>query len=222
MSDTHPPRPRLDLCLATSLDGKIAEKEGAAPNFTSRFDREKLFRLRAESDALLVGANTVRQEELAPLIRTPELAAARAAQGKPPHPAVAILTRSLNLPWESRYFSARQQDMFILTERVDEATRARLEALDLAWFASGSEDALRFGLARMYEAGIRRVLAEGGGTMVHALLSRGLVDRFYLTLAPVVLGGIDAPSLCRGPRLVPRAEWVLEDCQNVDGELHLT
>lgn len=211
----------VHLCLATSMDGRIAEASGAAPNFTSRYDRHKLFRLRAGADVLLVGANTVRQEQLAPLVRDPEAAARRRENGQPPHPAVVIVSRSLNLPWRSRYFTEAQQPLFVLTDRVSDEVRRATAEVAVTFLEAGDADLFRFGIGALQERGFGLILAEGGGTLVHALLERDLVDRFYLTVAPVVLGGGDTPLLVNGPRLETPAHFTLHTCEQVASELHL-
>ncbi len=212
--------PHVALCLAASMDGRIAEAVGGAPAFTSAYDRRKLFRLRAEADLLLVGAGTVRHEKLAPLVRDAELVNQRVAAGRPQHPAVAIVSRSLDLPWQARYFTAAKQRLFVLTERADPDTRALARERNVTLLEAGDDDLFTFGLAALAELGFAHVLAEGGGTLVHALLARDLVDRFYLTLAPLTLGR-DTPPLVNGPRLEPAVSFDLHHVNQVGSELHL-
>ncbi len=213
--------PEVGLCLASSLDGRISATAKGAPDFTSPLDRRKLFALRAEADILLVGAGTVRGELLPPLVRDPRLQARRRAAGKPDHPAVAIASRSLDLPWRSDYFAKREQEMWLLSPPLDPVQRAQADALDLRWADTGSEGLLRPGLAALKQAGFSRVLAEGGGGLTRALLAEGLADRLYLTLAPLAIGGRDTPLLCDGPRLTPPAWFELVSNERVGDELHL-
>ena len=216
-----PTLPEVVLCLAASLDGKIAAKPGAAPDFTSRDDLQKLFRLRAESDALLVGANTVRQEELPALVRDEALKRQRIDAGMPPHPLAVVVSGSLNLPWESRYFSKRRQPIYIMTAAPTPDQRRQIEALELGLLETGERLSFREGLRQLKALGIGKVLAEGGGRLTHSLLAEGLVDRLYLTLAPVIFGGFDTPPLCNGPLLNPSPGFELVDCQKIGSELHL-
>ena len=209
--------------MAAGLDGRIADQAGGAPAFTSRYDRHKLFRLRAEADVLLVGANTVRQELLPPLVRDAGWAQQRADAGKPPHPAVALVSRSLDLPWDSRYFSEAQQQIFVMTSGHDSPPElpaiARDAGVDL--IDAGSEGSLRRGLEILGQKGFPKILAEGGGKLNHSLLREDLIDIFYLTLAPVFIGGEDVPGLCDGPRLEPMRRMSLSSHERVGNELHL-
>ena len=213
--------PRLTLCLATSLDGKISRSPGAAPDFTSRYDRQKLFRLRAAADVLLVGANTVRQEELAPLIRDEALIRQRREAGKPDHPAVVIVSGSLELPWRGPYFSQRRQELFVMSAAVPERRRSELEAMAIGVIDTGPSVCFRKGLAELKKHGHAEVLAEGGGGLNHSLLKQDLVDRLFLTVAPVIIGGLDTPSLCNGPRLETMTRFRLIRSESHEDELHL-
>lgn len=212
--------PHVALCLAASMDGRIAEAVGGAPSFTSAYDRQKLFRLRAEADLLLVGAGTVRHEKLPPLVRDPDLVAQRVAAGRTEHPAVAVVSRSLDLPWQARYFTAAKQKLFVLTERADPATQTLARDRGVTLLESGDQDLFTFGLVALADIGFTHILAEGGGTLVHALLARDLVHRFYLTLAPLTLGR-DTPALVNGPRLDPAVAFDLHQVDQVGSELHL-
>lgn len=212
---------RVSLCLATSLDGKIAEAPGRPPRFSSQRDLEKLFRLRAAADGLLIGANTVRQEELPALVRNGDLRRQRVAAGKPPHPASIIVSASLDLPWDSPYFTRKQQQIYIMTAAPAEAARAKMAALDLHCLDTGSVLSLRNGLQQLRRKGIETVLAEGGGRLTHGLLREGVVDRLYLTIAPFIFAGEDTPVLCKGPRLTPPARFELCHGEQVGDEWHL-
>jgi len=211
----------IAICLATSLDGKIAEKPGGAPNFTSRYDREKLFQLRAQADVLIVGANTVRQERLPPLIRDPKSLAARKARGFKPHPDVVLVSGSMNLPWDSDYFRMAQQAITVLTGAPSASQRQAAEAAGVRVLATGAELDLKRGMAQLAEWGYLQALCEGGGTLVAAMLKEDLVDRMYLTIAPTVIGGKETPSLVKGPLLTPRPEFELLEVTPVQSELHL-
>jgi len=211
----------VHLCLATSLDGRIAEEPGRPPSFTSRYDRNKLFRLRAESDLLMVGAGTVRGEQLPPLIRDETLIAERRAAGKPDHPAVAIVSGSLDLPWEASFFTERQQEITIVSGPPHEEARAAIARLGLSHIDAGTPISLRTAMTALAARGVRLVLAEGGGRMVHALFAEDLVDVFHLTLAPTLIAGTETPLLCPGAALVPRPKLTLESVHREGDELHL-
>lgn len=211
----------IAICLATSLDGKIAEIPGGAPNFTSRYDREKLFKLRAMADVLIVGANTVRQEQLPPLIRDPESLATRKARGLKPHPDVVLVSASMNLPWDSDYFKLAQQSISVLTGSPAPSKKQAAEDVGVQVIETGEPLDLKSGIGKLNAMGYRQALCEGGGTLVAGMLAEGLADRLYLTLAPTFIGGHRTPTLVNGPVLKPRPEFELLEVTPVESELHL-
>ena len=215
-------RPEVRLCMATSLDGRIAEKAGQGPSFTSRYDLNKLFRLRAEADMLLVGAGTVRTESLPPLVRSEEARKAREAKGLSPHPAVAVLSGSLNLPWDAAYFTKAQQPITIIGGPATTEQQAKMEEHKLGYINAGRPVNLAQAMDELGKRGVTSVLAEGGGRVVNALLQEDLIDVFYLTIAPTFIGGEDTPLLNLGASITPRKDLKLEDVHREDEELHLT
>ncbi|MDJ0840513.1 MAG: dihydrofolate reductase family protein [Acidobacteriota bacterium] len=213
--------PEVWLCLATSLDGRIAESADEMPRFTSRYDRNKLFGLRAQADALLIGAGTVRAEQLPPLIRNRTVRERRIRQGLKPHPPAVVVSNSLNLPWDGRYFGRDKQDVLVMCSGATPEQRKLTESRGIGLIETGAPFSLARGIARLGDLGYHTILAEGGGRLVHALLSEDLVDRFYLTLAPTVIAGENTPLLCSGPQLSPRARLALESTHVEGSELHL-
>jgi len=219
---TGPALPQVWACLASSLDGRIAETGHGAPQFTSRYDLEKLFSLRARVDALLIGGNTVRSEKLPPLVRNKNRVEERKSQGLPDHPLAVVVSQSLNLPWSSSYFSGENgQKVGVMSSISEQDAPAAMKKLGVAIVDGGNPFSLRTGLANLYKMGCRQVLAEGGGGLIHSLLDDGLIDRFYLTIAPTFIGGKETPLLCRGDLLKPRPLFEIAACEQVHGELHI-
>ncbi|MCB1041915.1 MAG: dihydrofolate reductase family protein [Acidobacteria bacterium] len=202
--------PTIRACLAASLDGKLS---GGArmPDFTSRADRHRLFALRAQSDLILVGAETVRSENLAPLIRDPKLVQDRVANGLQPHPDVAIVSRSGALRWQSDYFSHPVTFLLVSPTHPPEMP-SRIVYVPV-------DQELGAGMHRLFDLGYRNVLCEGGGRLIHAMLAENLIGELHVTLAPTVLGG--ETDLARGAWLNPRPQFTLSSVDQIGDELHL-
>lgn len=214
--------PWISLCLAVSLDGQLHDGQGKTPAFTSRADRHKLFRLRSESDVILVGSNTVREEQLPPRIRSLELQQMRTRSGLPPHPTVVVVTASGNLPIEGDYFQQSLQKVMVMTTDLTASScGAKWAAHGIKTISAGTPLSLAKGLKRIGRMGFRRVLAEGGGILAQNLFQQDLVDEFHLTVSPVILGGQDRPRLGSGPPLTAPRWLHLVSVKNLDSELHL-
>ncbi|MCB1049614.1 MAG: dihydrofolate reductase family protein [Acidobacteria bacterium] len=202
--------------MAMSLDGKITAEGDLFPNFTSRFDRHKLFSLRSWADALIVGAGTVRGENLPPLIRDPALVEQRRKNGQSDHPPVFILSNSGNLPWDQGYFHQTETKVHV----VSPAERDPQTPDSVTWVQTTRTENLPQTLTRIQDLGHRHFLVEGGSRLAYAFVQQNCIDRLYLTLAPHFLGGKSNPTLLSGPAL-QASLWVLEQSETHQSELHL-
>ena len=196
-------RPFVYLNMATTVDGKITSATREYPRLTTRYDRDTMDRLRAESDAILVGARSIRADNPFLHIRSEEMRVHRRSLGKPDSLLRIVVTASLDLDLESRFFDDTfGTDRIIAT--VEEAPRerlARLESKAEIWQIGRARVDLRVLLERLKQRGVERLLAEGGGELNWALLEHDLVDELYVTVAPTLLGGRDAPTLLEGTGL---------------------
>lgn len=182
--------PLVTLKLAASLDGRIATKTGDSRWISNEASRRFVHRLRAEHDALLVGANTVIADD-------PELTC-RLRGGR--NPVRVVLDGRLRLPLSSRILSAPLvAPTWVVTDRAAPARKlAQLEqrGVDVLRLpARHHEIALPAVLAALGKRGVLSLLIEGGGMLAAAALRAGLVDRLLLFLAPKLIGGDGRPML---------------------------
>jgi 2,5-diamino-6-(ribosylamino)-4(3H)-pyrimidinone 5'-phosphate reductase len=196
-------RPFVYLNMAMTADGKITSASREYPKFTSALDRKTMDRLRAEADALVVGAGTLRADDPPLHVRDAEMQAYRRSLGKPPGLLNVVVSASLSLDPDSRFFSdAHAAGRIVAT--VEEAPPQRLAALDgkaEVWkVGSGSVDLSEL-LRRLRARGVERLLLEGGGETNWAFVRDDLVDELFITVGPALLGGRDAPTLCEGTGL---------------------
>ncbi len=188
-------RPWVELKLASSLDGRIAAVGGASRWITGAAARTFAHRLRAGSDAILVGANTVLTDD-------PELLARR--RDRVIHRPVRVVVDSrLRVPPTARVWrgALERGDAWVLCgPRPPSARRRRLERNGVRVFPlprAGTGVDLRAGLRRLAREGVTQVLVEGGGEIAASLLRAGLVDSVHWFAAPLFLGGDAVPALGR-------------------------
>jgi len=177
-------RPLVTLKLAVTLDGRIAARGGDARWITGVAARRLAHELRGVSDAVLVGAGTVRADD-------PRLTC-RVRGGHDPV-RVVLAGRALDLPRRARVLAPGGPPTIVVAP-ADAAPR-RVAALGRA----GVDVALlparagRVPFARVMQAlgqrGFTSVLVEGGGTVAADALRAGIVDRALLFVAPALLGG---------------------------------
>jgi len=192
-------RPYILLNYAMSVDGKISTENRDPVRFTSRIDRRLMDEIRADVDAVLIGAGTLRAEDPPVRVQAATRRNERTRAGKSPHPVSIVLSRSMELPPEGRYWKDDQVERIIATteQAPGERTRPFQDKAEVVRTGQTSVDLVE--LCRMlFERGISRLLVEGGGEVNMAFWEAGLVDEVYLTLCPVVIGGRNAPTAADG------------------------
>ncbi|MER7751739.1 pyrimidine reductase family protein [Kitasatospora sp. NPDC097643] len=187
-------RPWLRANMVAGLDGG-ARLDGLSEGLSGDADKRIFGVLRALSDVVLVGAETVRAEGYRPARARKEFAAARAAAGQAPAPAIAVVSRSLALDLSAPLFTEPLVSTVVITtaDAPEERRRAVAEVADLVIAGEGAVD-LRAGVAALVERGWTRLLSEGGPRLLGQLAAAGLLDELCLSLAPLITGG-DAPRI---------------------------
>jgi riboflavin biosynthesis pyrimidine reductase len=201
-----PGRPHVALNMIASVDGRGA-LDGRTRGLGSPGDRELFHRLRAQADAVMVGASTIRDERYGPLIRDPELVALREARGQPAQPVAVTASRSLDFDPQLPLLADPGSRVVVLTPSRGEIAPS---AARVSYLRGGS-------LAEQLEAvgrdlGVRSIVCEGGPTLNGELVAAGLVDELFLTISPLLLGGPDPLTIVEGPagRTDLELVWVLE------------
>jgi 2,5-diamino-6-(ribosylamino)-4(3H)-pyrimidinone 5'-phosphate reductase len=216
-------RPFVCINMAMTADGKITSASREEPAFASRLDRKTMDRLRAEADAVLVGAGTLRADDPPLHVRDPEMKARRSALGKPDGLVNVLVTASAQIDPHSRFFTGGTATGRIVAT-VEDAPKdhlARLAEVAEVWTVGrGAVDLLAL-LTRLKARGIERLLVEGGGELNWGFLRDDLVDELYVTIAPALLGGRDAPTPFEGDGLpmAGRRRMRLVSSEVVDGEI---
>ncbi len=196
-------RPFVYVNMAMTVDGKITSSHREYPGFSSGADRKNMDRLRAEADALAVGAGTMRADNPKLHVRDEEMQAYRRALGKPAGLTKILITASAEISPDSRFFDSPDGGGAIVAtvESADPSRVAALAERVEVWKLGDHRVNLALLLQRLADRGIRRVLLEGGGELNWAFVEADLVDEFHVTVAPALLGGRDAPTLLEGPGL---------------------
>jgi 2,5-diamino-6-(ribosylamino)-4(3H)-pyrimidinone 5'-phosphate reductase len=196
-------RPYVTMNMAMTADGKITSAQRERPDFASRLDRKTMDKYRAEADAILVGAGTLRADDPPLDVRDPEMKEYRQALGKSDGLLNVVVTASASIDPGSRFFtSAHAAGLIVAT--VEDAPPDRvalLRGVAEVWQAGRGSVDLGELLARLKARGVERLLVEGGGELNWGFVRDQLLDELYLTIAPALLGGRDAPTVCEGEGL---------------------
>ena len=188
-------RPHITLKAAITLDGKIADGQGASQWITGEAARREGHRLRSEADAIAVGIGTVLQDD-------PQLTV-RLDCSWPREPYRVVLDSSARTPPTARLIRAGTPARALIAVGAS-APAARVDVLRAAG-ATVVPCAARDGrvdvgalLGDLFARDVRALLVEGGAAVHGAFLDAGVVDRAAFFMAPLLLGGARAVAAVGG------------------------
>ena len=185
-------RPLVTLKLAQTLDGRIATRTGASRWITSSPARRHVHRMRATSDAVLIGIGTALADD--PMLT------ARDVDGPVRQPLRVVLDSALRLPPTARLLD--EPGVIVATaaaEDSDQATALRSRGARV-WCLPNADGQVDVGavldrLGSHEERPALSLLVEAGGTLAASFVTQGLADRLELHIAPKLFGGDGRPTL---------------------------
>jgi diaminohydroxyphosphoribosylaminopyrimidine deaminase / 5-amino-6-(5-phosphoribosylamino)uracil reductase len=188
-------RPHVTLKCAMSLDGKIADAARRARWITGPEARREAHRMRADSDAVVVGIGTVLADDPALDVRLDP--------PWPRHPLRVVVDSRARLSPAARVIGAGDPARAVVAvteaappERV--AALAERGATVLTCKAREGRVDVADLLGHLFAMDAIAVLLEGGAALNAAFLEAGAVDRAAFFLAPIILGGVAAPGAVAG------------------------
>lgn len=208
-------RPRVVAVMIASVDGR-ATVDGRSSPLGHPEDRRLLRGLRADADAVLAGTATLAAERYARLL-DPDQREVRLAAGRPPHPLVATVSRSGDVPWDVPVFAEAGVPCQVYAGAAQPVPDGAVET-ELEVLRPPSPPAVLEHLRRV--RGIRSVTCEGGPRLLRALLAEDCVDDLLLTVAPLLVAG-DGPASLGGPQLAPPPRMRLAGVHRADDHLFL-
>ncbi len=202
-------KPFVTLKAALTLDGKIASSTGQSQWISSPASREKVHRLRNQVDAILVGVGTVLEDDPQLTVR-----GIRAST----NPCRVVMDSRLRLPLTARILEPEAETLVATTSRASRRRIRDLEArgVTVQVFRPDRQGRVPVGtlLKHLAKRGMQHVLLEGGSGIYTTALKAKEVDKLLLFLAPLLLGGREAPTLFDGVGFAsPRKGLPVHDLQ---------
>ena len=173
-------RPHVTVNCAMTPDGKIAGRERRQVRISSGEDIERVQRLRASSDAVLVGVGTILADD-------PHLTVKGPIRGS--NPLRVVLDSRGRTPATAKVLDGRAPTLIVTSEE----STATWEGAEVARLGKGRVD-LSLLLSDLHRRGVRELLVEGGGEVVWSFFREGFVDRYCVFVGSIVLGGRCAPT----------------------------
>ena len=184
-------RPYVILSAAMSVDGYLDDASPERLRLSNAADFDRVDQVRAESDAILIGATTMRKDNPRLLVNSEERRAQRVAEGKAAYPLKVTVTRTGDLSADLNFWHHGGEKLVVTVDDAVEKVRATLG--DLADVISvGPELDWDLVLDELGRRGIGRLMVEGGGTIHTQLMAADLADEVHLAIAPLLVGQPEA------------------------------
>ncbi len=196
-----PQRPYVLLSCAMSIDGCLDAPGPQRLILSGDADLDRVDGERAEADAIMVGAATIRRDNPRLLIRSAARRATRIARDLPEHPARVTLTASGDLDPGAEFFAPAGAVVYCAAPEAPKL-QSRLNELARV-IAVPPPVRLVTILADLSRRGVHRLLVEGGAQLGREFLAAGLVDELALAIAPFFVGAAEAPRFA-GPAVYPQ------------------
>lgn len=201
-------RPHVLLSVAVSLDGHIDDRGTERFPLSNAEDFDHVDRMRAESDAILAGAETLRRDNARLLVYSDERRARRIADGKPEYPLRAVVTRKGQLDPDLRFWHCGGERV-VYTKAAPTTVDHLAECRIFSDFSDILDD--------LGKRGVRRLMVEGGTSIHTEFLKNGLADEIRVAVAPMLIGQATAPRFVNPAEFPggPARRFHLEDVTKV-------
>ena len=182
------------LSAAISLDGCLDDTSSRRLILSPAEDLAEIDRLRAASNAILVGARTLRCDNPSLRVRSAALVEERKAAGRAPQPLKVTVTTRGELPSDLRFFEGDRPPVVFAAAPLPPQLAQRAETI------CAPEITAALIVTELEKRGVENLLVEGGGEILSMFLRENMADRLRLATAPFIVGEAGAPRFLRPGR----------------------
>lgn len=183
-------RPKVIINCAMSVDGKIAPPNHRQIRISSNKDIARMYQLRNDVDAVLVGIGTVLADD-------PKLTVKEKYVENPKQPLRVVLDRECRTPLNSFVVNDKAQTIIFTSSKNAKNYNKNVEVVEVPQDKEGFID-LNQVVSILYDKGVKKLLVEGGGTVIWNFLKNKLVDELYIYIGSIIIGGAKSPTIADG------------------------
>jgi 2,5-diamino-6-(ribosylamino)-4(3H)-pyrimidinone 5'-phosphate reductase len=196
-------RPYVIINCAMSADGKIALPNRKQVRISSDKDIARMYKLRNECDAVLVGVETILSDD-------PKLTIKEKYVKKPSQPLRVILDTKCRTPEDALAVNGKAKTIIFTKDECKKKFNPNVETKKCRTDKNGMIE-LKEMLEILFQKGIKKLMVEGGGTVIWNFLKQGLVDDMYVYIGPIIIGGKETPTLADGNGIFNEKEKIRLD-----------
>jgi 2,5-diamino-6-(ribosylamino)-4(3H)-pyrimidinone 5'-phosphate reductase len=193
---------------AMSADGKLSTRRREQIAISGPEDFDRVDRLRAAADAVMVGVGTVLADDPHLTLDVEDRRIQRLRAGRPGNPARVVADSRGRTPVDARILDDEATTYLLVSEAAPEERLNALREAGAELVVAGDERVdLAAALSALEAEGIERLMVEGGGELIFSLFEAGLVDELTVYVGSLVIGGRDAPTLADGGGFVDERDF---------------
>ena len=177
-------RPEVILNCAASADGKISLPNRKQIAISNEKDFERVHKLRSECDAIIVGIGTIIEDN--PFLTVRNNSGAK--------PIRVILDTSCRIPINSNVLNGESETIIAVGKQSE---KNNLETAEIIECGENKIDLTKL-LNILSERGVKKVLVEGGETVMWSFLKEELFDEYNVFFSSIIIGGIGTPTIAGG------------------------
>ena len=184
-------RPYVIVNCAMSADGKIASPSGKQLRISNEEDIKRMYNLRNSCDAVLVGIGAVLSDD-------PKLTVKEKYVKNPKQPLRVVLDSKCRTPGGALVLNDVTKTLIVTVQGNEKQFDGdHIEVVGIK-ADDGAHVELESMLDLLYHRGIKKLLVEGGGTVIWSFLRNRLVDDLYTYIGPCIIGGKNTPTVADG------------------------
>ena len=177
---------RVIINCAMSADGKISLPSKAQTKISNEEDMKRVHMLRNECDAVLVGINTI-------LSDNPKLTVKEKYVKNPKNPLRVVVDSKCRTPENANVLDGSAETLVVVAEGFSR----QIKNAGMVECGTGKVDLKKL-LKILEKKGVKKLLVEGGSTVIWSFLNEKLADELIVFVGPSVIGGEGRPTLAGG------------------------
>lgn len=182
-------KPHVIINCAMSLDGKIASPSGKQIKISCEEDIKRMYTLRNNSNAVLVGIDTVLSDD-------PKLTVKEKYVKKPKQPIRIILDTYCKTPIDAQVVNNTARTLIITGKNCNKKYTNNVEIIKCELDENGLIDLKKL-MEILAKLGIKKLMIEGGSKVISSFLKLKIVDDIFVYVAPIIIGSTNTPTIVK-------------------------